>query len=339
MLRTQSSPDVIVIGGGVIGLATALDLLKSGMRVSLLERNRIGRGGASWAGGGILSPLQPDALDEEVLWPLLIDSLSKYAEWCRELKDRSGVDPEYLTSGLEVRQVADVAPWQLFASRCALKLQIADADAAGNPGTLHLPQIAQVRSPRLLAALAQAFTRSGGRLLEGHSVDHFIGDERVRGVVCANQSFPSGAVVLAAGAWSSQLDALCEIDGAKGQMLAFQASPGELQSICLQGGHYLIPREDGLIVAGSTLEAKGLEDDCTEQAREVISEAAFRMAPWLEGREVLHQWSGLRPVTPDEKPLFGWSPRCDGLFHATGHYRLGITLAPGVAARAASLIA
>ena len=87
------------------------------------------------------------------------------------------------------------------------------------------------------------------------------------------------------------------------------------------------------------MEAKGLDDDCTDQAREEISEAAFRMAPWLEGREVLHQWSGLRPVASDEKPVFGWSSRRDGLFHATGHYRLGITLAPGVAARAASLIA
>ena len=338
MLRTQSSPDVIVIGGGVIGLATALDLLKSGMRVNLLERNRIGRGGASWAGGGILSPLQPDTLDEEV-WSLLIDSLSRYADWCGELQDRSGVDPEYLISGLEVLQAADPNPWESFASRCALALQFADADTDGRPGSFHLPQIAQVRSPRLLAALAQAFTRSGGKLLEGHNVDHFIGDERVRGVVCANQSFPSGAVVLAAGAWSSQLDASCEIDEAKGQMLAFEAAPGELQSICLQGDQYLIPRKDGLIIAGSTLEAKGLDDDCTDQAREEISEAAFRMAPWLEGREVLHQWSGLRPVASDEKPVFGWSSRRDGLFHATGHYRLGITLAPGVAARAASLIA
>lgn len=332
MLPSCRSADVVVVGAGVIGLATALELQLAGLRVRVLERGAVGRGSASWAGGGILSPLEPGGIEPEAM-PLLRDSLAMYAGWCRSLHEASGIDPEYLESGLRVLNPHDTPGWEALARDCGWRVQIRDADGGllgDAKGSLWLPQVAQVRSPRLLRALVGAFRDAGGELLEGESASMLLckGD-RVVGVRTARDAHAAAQVVLAAGAWSSSLAPECAVRPIRGQMLLLDACPGELDAVVLQEGRYLIPRKDGPVVAGSTLEDEGLDDRITEDGRREILRSVERMAPALAQRRVLAQWSGLRPGA--QRPQVGPSESRRCLYLNVGHHRLGITLAPGSA--------
>lgn len=330
MRPSTRSADVLVVGAGVIGLSTALALRHAGLRVSVVDRQAVGRGGASWAGGGILAPLEPDAVDASTL-PILRDSLSCYAGWCEELHALSGVDPEYLRCGMRVFPPFDVADWEALGARCGLRVD-------GASDGLNLPEVAQVRSPRLLRALAGALRAKGGELIEHEAVIALLGQERVEGVRTANRELSAGVVVLAAGAWSS---ALCEealIEPVRGEMLLIDTRPGELETIRLGEGMYLIPRRDGLVVAGSTLERAGFQDTPSAAGREQILRAVRRLAPQLADRAVLAHWSGLRPAPRGRAPQIEWSAGRAGLLIHTGHHRLGITLAPGSARRAAAMV-
>lgn len=335
-MATQSarSADVLVIGAGVIGLSTALALRRAGLHVTVLERGEVGRGSASWAGGGILSPLEPDGVDEETL-PILRDSLSVYPGWCEELQALGGVDPEFEVSGMRVQAPADLVAWtDFFEARCGLRVEPRGEEGAW------LPDVAQVRSPRLLRALAAAFVASGGVLVERQPVLglELIGD-RVSGVRTAHGATPAGVVVLAAGAWSESMSREAPVRPVRGQMLLLDAAPGELDAIVLRQGRYLIPRRDGPVLAGSTLEDVGFEDQVTDPARNSLLASVREMAPHLAQRRVLAHWSGLRPAMRATGPcVVGWAAATRGLFLNTGHHRLGITLAPGSARRAAQSI-
>ncbi len=335
MLKAMRSADVLVIGAGVIGLSTALELHRSGARVTVLERSAIGRGAASWAGGGILSPLEPDDVDDATL-PILRDSLARYPDWCAGLQELGGVDPEYVVSGMQVLAPADASAWRLAAARWGL--QSGACDAAG-AGVLTLPDVAQVRSPRLLRALAQALRSVGVECVENEAVQELVADaSRVTGVRTTSGMRDAGTVVLAAGAWSGQLDVDVVVRPVRGQILLLDGQPGELDSILLREGRYLIPRRDGKILIGSTLEDVGFEDVTTDSARASLLQSLREMAPRLAEHGVIAHWSGLRPAPAGTGPLIDWHPRRRGLFVNSGHHRLGITLAPGSAREAARRI-
>ena len=149
----------------------------------------------------------------------------------------------------------------------------------------------------------------------------------------------AGIVVLAAGAWSASVSDAAPTRPMRGQMLLIDAAPGEIGSIVLRGGRYLVPRSDGPVLIGSTLEDVGFEDQVTRAARDSLLASLEVMAPQLARRRVLAQWSGLRPALADGGPcIVNWAPRTRGLFLNTGHFRVGITLAPGSARRAADAI-
>lgn len=331
MIPSTRSADVIVIGAGVIGLSTAFELLRAGLRVTVLERGAVGPGGASWAGGGILAPLEPDAVGPSAL-PLLRDSLAVYAEWCAALHEASGIDPEYLVSGLRILPPGDLPAWKALAASCAIRAEDGEAGAL-----LQLPGVAQVRSPRLLRALARAVRAAGGQILEGVPVQALQRSGEAMTVMTVSGPHRAARVVLAAGAWSAQLAPSAGVRPMRGEMLLLDARSGELASIVLRAGQYLIPRKDGGIVAGSTLEDIGFENQPSTQGRDRILSAVHEMAPWLAQREVLAHWSGLRPGA-QSAPQVGWSPDQPRLFLNCGHYRLGITLAPGSARAAARQI-
>jgi glycine oxidase len=326
----SARPDVIVVGAGVIGLSAAWALLEQGRTVTVVERGAVGPGGASWAGGGILAPLDPADIDPALL-PWLAESLSGYAAWCEALREASGIDPEYTVSGLQVLPPADDAGWRRLAAAL-------DFGCTTTANGLLLPRVAQVRSPRLLAALAAAVRARGGRIVEGEAVERLIGDRRVEGVETRRQRIASARVVLAAGAWSNAVWPQSRIAPVKGEMLLFAAVPGRVRHIVLQDHQYLIPRRDGAIVAGSTLEPGQTDARPTAAGRAAILAAVARMDPALAREPVVAHWAALRPAPVGALPHVEAVAACQGLFLATGHYRLGLTLAPGSARRIASLV-
>lgn len=336
MSQATRSADVLVIGAGVIGLSTALELRRAGLRVSVLERAAVGRGAASWAGGGILSPLEPDGVDDATL-PILRDSLAGYADWCAGLETLSGIDPEYTVSGLQVLAPADAVQWTQAAQTWGLRVESITGDAKGSP-VVTLPDVAQVRSPRLLQSLFHAFRSAGGECIENEAVYELVGRERVSGVRTGLGTHNAAIVVVAAGAWSGQLGVALPIRPVRGQMLLLQAQPGDLDSIVLREGRYLIPRRDGRVLVGSTLEDVGFADMTTDAARDSLLKSLCDMVPALGHRPVIAHWAGLRPAPQGGVPVIGWSDERRGLFVNSGHHRLGITLAPGSAREAARRI-
>lgn len=330
-------PDVLIIGAGVIGLATAYELLERGLRVSVIERGQIGPGGASWAGGGILAPLDPAQLDPDLL-PLLQDSLAVYADWCARLREDSGIDPEYRVSGMSVLAPADGGAWRKWAGTCGLRVDAGRSQrgvGCTRDSVVDLPGVAQVRSPRLLRALAAAVRARGGMIIENEAVVAL--DES--GVLTARRRLVAGLVVIAAGAWSGELDAAARVVPVKGQMLLFEAAGEPLDRILLHRDMYLIPRRDGCIVAGSTLEYAGFDSTPTIAGRERILSALREFAPSLAEREPIAHWAGLRPAPMHGAlPSVEWSKQHPGRLLNCGHHRLGITLAPGSARRIARVI-
>jgi glycine oxidase len=298
-----SPADIAVVGGGVIGMSIALALADRGWDVVLIERDALGRG-ASWAGGGILSPLPPTHCPEP-LRPLLDRSLALYPHWCERLASLSGIDPEY---------------W-----RCGAVYLPQD----GEP--LELPGLAQVRNTRLMKALAASLQRQGVRVIAPASVKGWIAQEgRLCGVETDRGELRCDRAVLAAGAWSSGLQA-AEVRPIKGQMLLYRMKPGALPRILIGDHAYVIPRRDGHVLVGSTLEDVGFDLAATDEAREYLIRQGALLWPVLAGAEPVAQWSGLRPRGTAEMPSIEAATSPAGLYVATGHFRIGITLAPGTA--------
>ncbi|MEK6807275.1 MAG: FAD-dependent oxidoreductase [Pseudomonadota bacterium] len=295
--RSVQPPDVIVIGGGIIGLSSAWALCREGLHVQIYD-TAIASTQASWAGGGILSPLPPGHC-EPGLKPLLDESLRAYPGWCAELQSLTGIDPQF---------------W-----RCGAQMQ-----------DQWWPDIAQVRSPRLLAALRNALRLKGAEVIESAVEEILIEEGRVCGVKTQGKKIACAHVVLATGAWSGQLHPPTGVKPIKGEMLLLRGKPGLLQYIVLDDEIYLVPRKDGRILVGSTLEEVGFDSAPTCAARVHLLNRATRLWPALAHLPIEQHWAGLRPRTSSGLPLIGAS-ETEGLFLNTGHFRLGITLAPASA--------
>jgi len=337
--ESSSSRHVIIVGAGVIGLLSALELHRRGWRVSVFDRAAAGRE-SSWAGGGILSPILPWNYPEPV-WRLSRRSLPLYAALAPELAETTGVDPELTPSGAIVLDPAAILPGEAWCSEAGLSALHIDAilrpRGPALPGLL-LPWVGQIRNPRLARALAIRLTQLGIALHENTPVSGWLRErERVVGVVTAGGEHRAGRVVLAAGAWSGGLGDL-PVQPVRGQMLLLQAAPGRLKRIVLDRGRYLIPRRDGRILVGSTAENVGFDKSVTAAVRDEL----LQFATGLLGDEVADQvethWSGLRPGSADGIPYIGPHPTLPGLWVNTGHYRNGLVMAPASAELLADLI-
>ncbi len=358
------SPDVVVAGGGVIGLLTARELAAGGAGVLVLERGRVGSE-SSWAGGGILSPLYPwrypGAVNALAAW-----SQIQYPALC-DLLARRGPDPEWTPSGLLVLDLEEEeteralawgrayeglrAPWLEGAGGPWVARCTADGPpcrvpglAGGARGALWLPGVAQLRNPRFMAALRREVAAAGVEIREGVALRGIrVEGGRLAGVDTDLGRLAAGACVVAAGAWTGGL--LESVGGpalpvapVKGQMILFAPCPGLLEHVVLAGGRYLIPRRDGRILAGSTLEPGGFDKTVTREARHDLAAFARALLPALGDVPVERQWAGLRPGSPRGIPFIGPHPGVAGLFVNAGHYRNGFTLAPASARLAADLV-
>ncbi len=333
-------PECIVIGGGVIGMMTARALHLSGMDVLLLERGPLG-GESSWAGGGIISPLYPWRYKDSVN-RFAQHSKTLYPDLVANLSDESGVDCELINSGLLIvdqDENESVLAWadqwseniQHITDRKML-LSVEPALADGVEHALWMPDVMQVRNPKIIKALRGSFDRLGIAYREHAPVRNIIVKAgRVTGVRVGDKELGADRVIVAGGAWSAGLiDAVQHVDvePVKGQMIMFRGEPDLVKRIVLSEGHYIIPRCDGRVLAGSTLEKTGFDKATSEDALNVLRKTAAALVPVLESLPVERQWAGLRPGTENGVPYVCAIDDVEGLYLHAGHYRNGIVLGP-----------
>lgn len=332
---------VVIVGGGVIGLLTAFNLASAGQRVVLLERSNVGQE-SSWAGGGIVSPLYPWRYSPAVT-ALAHWSQDFYPQLAEQLFASTGVDPEVHTTGLYWLDLDDEGEALAWARREQRPLSAVDISAAhdavpvlgsGFSRAIYMADVANVRNPRLVKSLKAALSALPAVTIhEQCEVSGFIRDAgRVLGVRTSQGEIHGDQVVLAAGAWSGELlqslGLALPVEPVKGQMILYKCASDFLPCMVLAKGRYAIPRRDGHILIGSTLEHEGFDKTPTASALESLKASAVELIPALAGAEVVGHWAGLRPGSPEGIPYIGPVPGLAGLWLNCGHYRNGLVLAP-----------
>jgi glycine oxidase len=336
--------DVLIIGGGVIGLTLALRLAEQGVTSAVLDQNGLGQE-SSWAGAGMLPPGCPDKAQSpearlraasHVLWPTL----------SAELREATGIDNGFRRcGGLEVRlagpsheldgeikhwrsEGVDVIPLEGSALTACEPGLSAEVSAA-----YHLPEMGQVRNPRHVKALIAACTAKGVRLLPGTPVWQFDrSGERILAVETSSGRFKSRQFVIAGGAWSGrlleQVGCRAAVRPLRGQIVLLSQPRSPVNRVVTVGTRYLVPRGDGRLLIGSTEEAADFDKHTTAAGVGGLIEFAVRLSPGLGAATVERTWAGLRPQSPDGLPYLGRIPHCENLFVAAGHFRAGLQLSP-----------
>lgn len=345
-----NSADVLILGGGVIGLSTAYFLAREGVRVAVLDKGDFGRE-SSWAGAGILPAGNPKRA-KSALGRLRAHSIALFPDISAELRERTGIDNGYVRcGGLELRRSADALERQRIenlvreergeGAHCdvldvAQLHQLEPALSTELPGAVHFPDMAQVRNPRHLKALVAGCAALGVPLRPGcpaYALER--AGERISAVVTPNGPFTADRILIAAGAWSDMLTQLVgwrtHIRPVRGQIAMLTPQPPVLRRILLAGDHYLVPRPDGRVLVGSTEEDVGFDTRTTAEAVQGLLGLALRLVPGLAGAPVERCWAGLRPGSPDGRPFLGPVPGWANLFVAAGHFRSGIMLSLGTA--------
>jgi glycine oxidase len=357
--RTVPAKRVAIIGAGVGGLGVAWRLVQRGVAVEVFDRGAAGAG-ATHAAAGMLAACAEAEPGEEALVALGRESQARWPSFAAELKAASGIDVELRREGtLLLALTADDQARLLhhleFQRRLDLPLQwITAAETrrrephlAGKlAGAVWSPQDHQVDNRKLAAALRAAALAGGARIHEHQPVAEIAGNgARVEGIVLADgRRVAADVVVLAAGAWSRQIAGLAPpllppVRPIKGQMLALRMDPAAaLVTHVLWGpGVYLVPRLDGRLIVGATVEEKGFDSTLTAGGLLSLLEAAWRVVPAIEELPIDEMWVGHRPGSRDDAPILGAAP-LEGLVYATGHHRNGILLAPVTADAIAQLV-
>jgi glycine oxidase len=334
----MKSWDVIVIGGGIIGLSLSIELHKRGARVLVVERGEPGRE-ASYAAGGMLVDCQLETLP--ALQPLATASARVYPEFVHELQVESGMKIDLLNQGTILFPSGAHASHPALQA-AALPSPLTELEPALTPShraAFYLKE--RSVEPRGLAAAAlQAAKRRGVDVSSGDEVTAVnLSHGGVSGVITTKTSFRAPTVVNCAGAWSGQIAPHAfPTRPVKGQML-YVASPSRnlLRHVIRSPEVYLIPRSDGRILVGTTVEEAGFDKRTDTVTIQRLHRAAIALVPELRNARVLEDWAGLRPGTPDALPILG-STATPGYYVATGHFRDGILLAPITAQIMANVI-
>ena len=321
-----------------MGCLTALALVERGRQVTLVERNVVAAqtsGESSWAGAGILFPLLPwmykDAVNQ-----LAMAGAQLYPALCKRLLDETGIDPEYTQSGMQILPNFD----ETAAVNWCAQYQI---PVVKNSNNLFLPTIAQVRPPNLLQALRQMLIQQNVTLLENTQLEPLTNVQNIDGWrTNSGEVLEADAYVVTSGAWSFDLlketAAELNIKPMRGQILLYENVPEIPKNIIYSNGFYLVPRRDGLLLAGSTLEDVGFDTNTTETMRQQLQLKAEQILPSLKHAAAIKHWCGLRPGTPDNLPTIAQHPSIKNLFLNTGHFRYGLTMAPASAEKITELI-
>lgn len=315
--------DVVIIGAGVIGLSLAVELRRAGLSVVAVEKHQPGRE-ASWAAGGMLA--DREAGQNRAFADMARQSAKMYPEFVHRLQDESGVNVELREQGT-IRFLDDDHALEPAGE----PLTSADLERLEPELTYAAPAVfvhERCVDPRLLIeALIGAAKHLGVDISSGSEVTKVeIKCDRAVAVVTTKSRYCGNVVVNCAGAWAGQVGpiALPTIPR-KGQMLA--VTPALVTHVVRGNGVYLIPRSDGRLVIGSTIEDAGFDKRTDPEAIQLLHRNAAALAPNIGQAKILEDWAGLRPGTPDGLPIMGATPIAN-YFVATGHYRDGILLAP-----------
>jgi glycine oxidase len=354
----QPPADVVVVGGGAIGLAVAWRAAQAGMAVTVVD-DAPGQG-ASWAAAGMLAPVTEVHYGERSLLDLNLASAARWPSFAAELEEAGGRPVGYRPGGtLAVARDADdnaaLEDLYQFQLRCGLEVerlrsrecrQLEPGLAPGIRGGVLAAGDHQVDNRALVEALLVACDRAGVRLVEGHVAELAVEGGRVTGVVLVGgERQAAGTVVLAAGCWSGRVGGLAAevlppVRPVKGQLL-YLRGPAD-RPLCSRNVRglevYVVPRGDGRVVVGATVEEQGFDTQVTAGAVHDLLRAALELLPDVAELELAETVVGLRPGSPDNAPMLGPAGP-DGLVVATGHYRNGILLTPVTADAIAELLA
>lgn len=355
----KQSPDVAIVGGGVIGCSIAYHLSLAGSSVRLIERDRLASG-ASGVAAGMLAP-QVEAHYDDPFFDLCLRGRDEHVQLAEDLKDRVGLDIERRTTGV-FRLALDEAErvellrqmnWQVkrgLRAEWYEPQELGDLEpllrgAAGRllAGGLWFPDEAQVHSPRLVAALAEASVQREAVLSEGTWATEILLDRhRATGVRTPAGIIEAGSVVLAAGVWSTDLARAAGVDvpvtPVKGQLITLRAMGRAPTRIIWTGECYLVPKTGGQVILGATEEEGNYDRQPTLAGIGALATSAMEQLPWAGQYSVEGVWAGLRPAAPDRFPIVGRVPGLENLLVATAHYRNGVLLGPLTGRRVAEAI-
>jgi glycine oxidase len=336
--------DVIIIGGGVIGLTLACDLAGEELNVAVFEQGALGQE-SSWAGAGILPPGNPEGAESpearlraasHVLWPALSELL----------RDETGIDNGFrrcggleVAFGRESEALRDeIARWRregvaVESLGASTLRQCEPALSPAVTSAYRLPDMGQVRNPRHLKALAALALKRGVTLVPGTPVYAFDRDgAKIAAVETSAGRYAGGKFVVASGAWSGRLldEAGCSaaVRPIRGQIVLLNSQPSPIRHVVNVGPRYLVPRGDGRVLVGATEEAAGFDKRTTAEGAGGLLAFALELVPALAQAGFERAWAGLRPQSADGLPYLGRCPQAENLFVATGHFRAGLQLSP-----------
>jgi glycine oxidase len=337
---------VLIIGGGVIGLSIARELHRKGVRrITILERGQIGAE-ASNAAAGMLAPnAETDKLDD--FFHLCHDSNKLYPNFARELFEETGVDIELERSGTlfaaftdaDVSELRQRFDWQKSAGLAVEHLNaesVRKLEPFISPDAregLFFPNDWQVENRKLLAALQKYAELNQIEIVEDTEVTRLTVEKgKISGAETDNRKFAAEVVITATGAWTSFIKAdgfsMPKVRPIRGQMIAFHTAKRLFQRVIYSPRGYLVPRLDGRILIGATVEDVGFDKRTTDAGINFLRENALEIAPSLVNLNIAEKWAGLRPFAADGLPILGAFPEIENLLIATAHYRNGILLAP-----------
>ena len=329
---------VTVIGGGIVGCITSFFLIEKGYEVTLVDQNTIGQE-ASWAGAGILSPLLPWNYQDTVN-NLCFGSADFYKQLSETLKKDTGIDPEWIESGMLVYDINEKNHAVSWCQKNHIEIQEVQTEKIP---CLLLPHVAQIRNPRLLKALKIYLIKNNVVMMEHQKVspisdsNNFIRSLQTESGV----NLEADCYVIASGAWGSYV--LNEVEMPKikpirGQLIQYPVIKEKLPYILYKDDFYLVQRQDGVVLAGSTKEDVGFNKGVTEEARHSLQMKAESLMPTLKNYNIENQWSGLRPGSQDNVPMIEKHHKYNNVYLNVGHYRYGLTMAPKAARIISDLI-
>jgi glycine oxidase len=339
----DSPVDVAIIGGGVIGCSIAYHATRRGAQVVLLEAGQVGSGASGAAAGMLVA--QAEADEPGPFLDLMLLSQDLHKPLGEELYELTSLDPEYFWAGT-LRVATDKVSREIFSAEYSwqkergLTVQWLDMNDAcelepnlspESVAALYLPEDGQVNPPRLVQALALGATLGGAKVMEATQVSKFVVEgQKVIGVRTTQGTISAGTVVLAGGAFSALLSDTLGIHlpvyPVKGEILEVNARPAPIRANVWNSRCYVVPKRDGRVIIGATEEAGAYDRHPTLGGVASLSQAAVELIPSLTHAPFASAWGGLRPSTPDDRPILGPVEGWEGLLLATGHYRNGVLL-------------